>query len=172
MLYVEWSQHILKQFFFCQEKFILLFIIPICNQDKILSINTKVGLVNFAVCLRILDADVIGGGLREPGILGETGPVHQVEDVAVVGARVSDALSLGDAVALYVPQRTWSTTATTITSRNTHVDFAASVVVLQLEGEPEVVDVALDGGRVGAERHQRCADFVIAQPLEISNSNT
>ena len=48
----------------------------------------------------MLGADAIVGLLGEAGVLREARAVHQVEDVAVVGAVVQEGGGLRDAVAL------------------------------------------------------------------------
>ena len=57
----------------------------------------------------MLGADAVVGLLGEAGVLGEARAVHQVEDVAVVGAVVEEGGRLRDAVALLRERQNMST---------------------------------------------------------------
>ena len=59
-------------------------------------------LINITIRRRPLNADIVVRVLGERGILSESGAVHEVEEIAVVGAEVQHGRGAGPAVPLRV----------------------------------------------------------------------
>ena len=59
-------------------------------------------LINITIGSRPLNADIVVRVLGERGILSESGAVHEVEEIAVVGAEVQHGRGAGPAVPLRV----------------------------------------------------------------------
>jgi len=82
--------------------------------------------IDVTVGARSLGADEVVGVLGEGGVVDQAGPVHQVEEVAVVRPIVKQRQGLGHGVG---------------------INKASRIAALN-EGEGEVVNVAVDRGRV------------------------
>ena len=112
-------------------------------------------LIFITVRLRVLNTDIIIGVFRECGVLCKSRAVHQVEEIAVVGAKVQHGRGAGPAVSLldeHYFELCCFLHLICMSDFNSHID--AAVVCLLSEGECHVINVALNwcGVRTGGHK--------------------
>ena len=123
-------------------------------------------LIFITVRLRVLNTDIIIGVFRECRVLCKSRAVHQVEEIAVVGAKVQHGRGAGPAVSL-LDEHYFELCCflhwICMSDFNSHID--AAVICLLSKGECHVINVALNRCGVRTSGHKALSAVVLKRLL-------